>query len=383
MRPWDLLGALGGAVAWPDGVKPRKSKPASSAPSSSPKAATPNIKVLIAACILTIAGLTVMRCIFASVHPLRVDEAYYWTWSKESVISYLDHPPMIAWCVDLGTRLFGDINFGVRFSGLLAMTIMEALLADIVWRTTRDGRYAILAALLPEASLNYGLLIVKVVPDTPLVVFSLAMVWSLVRLASSGDKRWWLLAGVFGGLALLSKYIAILLLPAVVAYAVLPPWRKEQLASPYPWLAAIIALVIFSPVLTWNAAHDWASFRFQLDRPPQMQEGSSKFLAEFVGNQLLLLGPILFPLILVATARLGWRGFLAKDPVAILLSTCVTVPLAFLLWRSLHSRIGDSWPLFIWPFGLPASPSTSSAGSRTRRTHACCGPARSSPRPQS
>src|SRR5207302_34136 len=134
---------------------------------------------------------------------------------------------------------------------------------------------------------------VKVVPDTPLIVFSLAMVWSLVRLAFSGDKRWWLLAGVFGGLALLSKYVAILLLPAVAAFAVLPPWRKEQLASPYLWLAAATALAIFSPVLIWNAAHDWASFRFQLDRP-QMQDGSWKFLGEFLGNQLLLLGPILF-----------------------------------------------------------------------------------------
>jgi 4-amino-4-deoxy-L-arabinose transferase-like glycosyltransferase len=113
---------------------------------------------------------------------------------------------------------------------------------------------------------------------------------STARLALSGNQRWWLLAGVFGGFALLSKYIVILLLPAIVAYAVLPSWRKKQLSSPYPWLAALIALVIFSPVLYWNAIHDWASFRFQLDRPLQTQGWSLKFLAEFVGIQFLLLG---------------------------------------------------------------------------------------------
>ncbi len=309
-------------------------------------------KLSIAACVLVVAGLTLMRGIFAAVIPLRVDEAYYWTWSRESVVSFIDHPPMISWCVYFGTQIFGDTNFGVRFSGLLAMLIMQALLADIVWRTTRDWRYAILAVLLPEAALDYGLLMTKVVPDTALIAFGLAMVWSLVRLALSGNQRWWLLAGIFGGFALLSKYIVILLVPAIVAYAVFPSWRMKQLSSPYPWLAALIALVIFSPVLYWNAVHDWASFRFQLDRPVQIQGWSLKFLLEFVGTQFLLVGPILFPVVLIATTMLGRRGFRTKDPISILLSMCVAVPIGFLLWRSFYARIGDSWPLFVWPFGF-------------------------------
>ncbi len=97
------------------------------------------------------------------------------------------------------------------------------------------------------------------------------MVWALVRLAVSGDQRWWLFVGLFGGLALLSKYTVILLLPAIVAFAVVPPWRMKLILSPYPWLAALIAVVVFSPVLYWNGTHDWISFKFQLDRPTQMQ----------------------------------------------------------------------------------------------------------------
>ena len=178
------------------------------------------------------------------------------------------------------------------------------------------------------------------------------MVWALIRLALSGDQRWWLLAGLFGGLALLSKYSVVLLLPAIVAYAVFPSWRMKQLSSPYPWIAAVIALAIFSPVLYWNSIHDWVSFRFQLDRLTQLHEWSLKFFGDFVGLQFALVGPILFPLVLIATARLGWRGFRFNDPIAILLSMCVAVPFGFLLWRSLYGRIGDSWPLFIWPFGF-------------------------------
>jgi hypothetical protein len=59
-----------------------------------------------------IAALTAMRVIYASVIDLRTDEAYYWTWSKEGVLSF-DHPPMIAGSFG-SARRFGDTNLGVR-----------------------------------------------------------------------------------------------------------------------------------------------------------------------------------------------------------------------------------------------------------------------------
>ena len=311
--------------------------------------------LLIALCIVTVAALTVLRGIFAATIELRVDEAYYWTWSKESVVSFLDHPPMVAWCVRLGTLLFGDTNFGVRFSGLLAMILVQLLLADITWRTLRDFRYVLIAVLLPEAALDYGLLTVKPTPDTALIVFSLAMVWALVRLALSDNPRWWLLAGVFAGLAMLSKYTFVLLLPGVLAYIVIPSWRVRQLASPYPWLAALIAVAVFSPVLYWNAMHDWVSFRFQLDRPVQLHSWSARFLLDFVGQQFVLVGPLLLPVVLIGTGMLAWRGYRSRDPVSILLSTSVIFPVVFLVWRAFYARIGDSWPLFVWPFAFAAT----------------------------
>jgi hypothetical protein len=114
----------------------------------------------------------------------------------------------------------------------------------------------------------------------------------------------------------------------------------------------LIALLIFSPVLYWNATHDWVSFRFQLDRPAQLQSWSIKFLGEFLGVQFALLSPILFPALLYAVVRLGGRGLLKGDPIEVLLSMCVIVPMGFLVWRSFYGRIGDSWPLFVRPFGL-------------------------------
>jgi hypothetical protein len=43
--------------------------------------------VRLICCVAILGGLTVLRGIFAATIDLRVDEAYYWTWSKESVLS--------------------------------------------------------------------------------------------------------------------------------------------------------------------------------------------------------------------------------------------------------------------------------------------------------
>src|SRR5580692_12364380 len=305
--------------------------------------------------IALVVAMTVMRGVYAGLIDLRTDEAYYWTWSKENVLSFLDHPPMVAWFVRFGTAIFGDTNFGARFAGLVAMLAAQLLLADLVWRVTRDLRVALVAVLMMEASLYYGLLMTKIAPDVPLVLFVTALAWALVRLAESGDGRWWLAAGVFAGLAALSKFTVALLIPAVLAFMWVPNWRGRWLRSPYPWAAAALALLLFAPVLIWNMQHDWASFRFQAVRAAASHQWSLRTFCEFIGLQFGLVGFVLLPVVLTGVALTAWRGFRRGEAVAILLSTAVLVPFVYFLWKSLSLRVGDTWPTFIWPFGFAAA----------------------------
>lgn len=311
-----------------------------------------SVGILLGVCVATVVALTIMRCIFSTTVELRVDEAYYWTWSKENVISYLDHPPMIAWLIRLTTSAVGDTNFGVRLPGLFAMLLMQLLLGAIVWRVLRDLRYVVAVVLMTEASLSYGFGMTKIAPDIALIPCELAMLWSLVCLAQSNDHRWWLVAGFFGGLAMLAKYTAVLLVPAIIAFVLVPSWRKQQISSAYLWLGLGVAVLVFSPVLWWNAVHDWASFRFQLDRPAQMAGGTARFLVDFVGQQLGRIGLLLLPIVLVGTAMLAVRGYRERAPIPILLTTAVVFPLGFWLWHGLTTRVGDSWALFIWPIAF-------------------------------
>jgi 4-amino-4-deoxy-L-arabinose transferase-like glycosyltransferase len=302
-----------------------------------------------------VAAMTALRLTYASLTELRTDEAYYWTWSKENVLCFLDHPPMIAWFVRFGTALFGDTTLGVRFAGIVAMLVTQLLLADIVRRVTHDFRAMVLAVLMPEAALYYGLLMAKVSPDVALIPFAVAMVWALVRLVESDDGRWWLAAGVFAGLSLLSKFTVVMMIPALAAFVLVPDWRRRWLVSPYPWLSMAIAAVLFLPVLIWNFQNDWVSFKFQLVRATATHELSFRTVWEFIGMQWGLVGFVLFPVVLSGVTLTAWRGYRRSDPVAILLSICLIVPFSYFFWKSFTLRVGDTWPMFLWPFGFAAA----------------------------
>jgi 4-amino-4-deoxy-L-arabinose transferase-like glycosyltransferase len=305
--------------------------------------------------ITVIAAMTALRIAYACLTDLRTDEAYYWTWSKENVLCFLDHPPMLSWFIRLGTTMFGDTLFGVRFAGILGMLVTQCLLADIARRMTRDVRAVVLAVLLPEAAVYYGLLTAKVAPDIAVIPFSVAMMWSLVRLAESKNPRWWLAAGLFGGLSLLSKFTVVMFVPAIIAFMLVPDWRVRWLKSPYPYAAALIALIVFSPVLIWNVQHDWASFRFQLVRATAIHEISLRTVGDYIGLQFGLVGFVVLPVTLSGLILTARRGYLGREPVAILLSTAVLVPFLYFLWKSLSLRVGDTWPMFMWPLGFAAA----------------------------
>ncbi len=304
---------------------------------------------------LLLGGFTVMRMIYAAVADLRTDEAYYWTWSKENVLSYLDHPPMIAWFIRGGTALFGDTPFGVRFACLLAMLVAQLFLADIVRRVTRDWTVTLLALLMFDAALYYGLFMAKIAPDVALIPFALGMIWALVRLWQTQDGRWWLAVGAFGGLAALSKYTVVFFLPGIAAFTLVPAWRRRWLFSPWLWGGVVLALVLFSPVLVWNAQNDWVSFRFQFVRAAADHAMTLRTLGDFLGVQLVMVGPVLLPVLIGGVVLTAWRGCRRRDPLALLLAGGVLVPFAYFLWKSLTLRIGDTWPMFIWPVAVVAS----------------------------
>ena len=76
-----------------------------------------------------------------------------------------------------------------------------------------------------------------------------------------GTGWYWIGLGI--GAGFVSKYTAVLL-PAAGAIALLAMWRrKPRLHPPYLVGGILLTLLLISPVIYWNATHEWASFLFQ------------------------------------------------------------------------------------------------------------------------
>jgi 4-amino-4-deoxy-L-arabinose transferase-like glycosyltransferase len=211
-----------------------------------------------------ILGATAIRLLLAAAIGLGIDESYMVAAGRSFHLGYFDHPPLSWWLSAGAARLFGTeapVVVRLPFILLFALStwLMARLAADAYGR--RAGFWAALAFnLAPVFGITTG---GWVLPDGPLTCALLAAALCLRRALAGRGGGWWLGAGACAGLALLSKYSAALVLAgAFLAIAATPAWRG-WLARPHPWLATLAALLVFSPVIAWNAQHGWASFAFQ------------------------------------------------------------------------------------------------------------------------
>jgi 4-amino-4-deoxy-L-arabinose transferase-like glycosyltransferase len=271
-----------------------------------------------------------VRLFYAAKVLLVPDEAFYWVLSRHLAAGYLDHPPMIAYLIWMGTHVVGSTELGVRLLGVLmsvgAMVIIVALAARILHET----RATVWVAILWLTSPLLAALGAIFTPDTPAIFFSLCALAFLLLIVeqddrSDGPKRshagLWLLFGLFCGLAMVSKYTAVLL-PTSVALAMLFSRRgRAYYRRPWIYLAGIVSVVVFSPVIWWNATHQWVSFLFQLHHGTAAHgssEGMStaaslmrpfKDLGTYVGGQAAIWTPVLFGIALVVLSHY-WRRYL-------------------------------------------------------------------------
>ncbi len=290
--------------------------------------------------------MTALRLWVAGATALSPDEAYYWVWSRALAPGFLDHPPMVALWIRAGTALLGPTALGVRLLAPLAAAAGSLLLVQAGADLLGDRRAGWLAALLLNATLLFGAGAVTMTPDTPLLFFWTATLWALARLSATGNGAWWLAAGVAAGLALDSKYTSALLAPAILLWLLGTPARRQWLRRPLPWLGAAMALAVFGPVLWWNAAHGWASFRRQGGRTADWQPArAAQYLFELAAGQIGLATPLLAAMFAAGTARAVRRG----ATVLALPVLLVLVPASVFAQHALGDRVQANWPAVIYP----------------------------------
>ncbi len=309
---------------------------------------------LVRGTVLTILGLVALRFAAAAFTPLTFDEAYYWTWSRHLAGGYYDHAPAVAWIIRAGTTMAGQTEFGVRLvSILLALPMSWAVFraAELLFGGRRIGATA---AILLNVTMIVAAGTMIVTPDAPLMVASSFVLLGLAKVAASGRGGWWLGVGFAVGLALLSKYTALLFGPAILIWLLIVPRMRRWLISPWPYLGGIVAFAVFTPVVLWNADHGWISFIKQLGRA-RIGSFSASYFLEILPTQFAFATPFVFVLGAMGLYALTKRDTGALTSRALIQSMIWTI-VAYFGWHALHARVEANWLSPIYPaFAIAAA----------------------------
>jgi 4-amino-4-deoxy-L-arabinose transferase-like glycosyltransferase len=331
-------------------MKRSMESPTSTAAVPAPRAANSVRAVVV---IMIIAG--VLRLALAACVGLSVDESYTVAISRQLALSYFDHPPLHVWLVGEWAKLIGRedpwlvrLPFIVVFAGTtwLMYRVTSAAFGE------RAGFWAVLALnLAPLFTVGTAS---WVLPDGPLVFFSLLAVWLFTRALQTTRSRraqltWWLAAGAAAGLALLAKYLAIFPILGLGIFLLTSPHRRV-LATPAPWLALILVAALFTPVIVWNVAHSWVSLSFQGSRALPHEINVGRFGLDLAGQFAYLL-PWTAAALVYALVRALWRGPRSGAPW---LFACLSIgPIIFFVLAGLWTTILPHWPAVGWLFTFP------------------------------
>ncbi len=295
-----------------------------------------------------------LRLLYAAEVELLPEETYYWNYSRHLDIGYLDHPPMVAWLIRLGTTFFGDTEFGVRFGALGC----GAVAGFFVFRLTRNifGARAAWLALVMSQSLPFFFLSgMLMTPDAPLTAAWAASLYFLERALFAGQSRAWIWAGLSIGIGFISKYTMGLLVMAAFVFMCADPPSRRWFRRPEPYLAALLAAAVFGPVILWNAQHDWLSFAFQTSR--RLADRPQFALHKLIGAALILLTPVgLFAIsaaLLDGPPRSAAYGTAAVTRPWRFMQWCVWLPVAVFVIFSLRHEVKLDWTGAPWSAALP------------------------------
>jgi hypothetical protein len=292
---------------------------------------------------------TILRLVWAANVGAAFDEPYYFQYIQHPALSYFDHPPMVALVGALGLALTGDAYsvFGLRLGFIVLFAGSTWLIARLTARFF-GPRAGVLAALTLSASGYFGMAVATIAqPDGPLLFFWLLTLDRLAVALDDPDRLVpWLGVGVAWGGAMLSKYHAVLLPAGALLHILVWPPARRCLRKPGPYLAAAIGLILFSPVIAWNATHDWASFLFQGGRATLSHQLRLDHLGATLGTEALYLFPWLWLGMVAILVKLVRRGPRAWDkPESFLI--CQAAP-ALVLFHAIAAQrwIMPYWPLF-------------------------------------
>jgi 4-amino-4-deoxy-L-arabinose transferase-like glycosyltransferase len=286
--------------------------------------------------------VTFFRLWYVHCVDLIPDEAYFWVWSKHFALSYRDKGPLVAWTIALGTHLFGDTVFGVRFFAVLLSAgtafqlfrLAERLYDDLVALWCLG-----VAAVMPLFAVGSILMTID-----PLSVFFWAwganLSWSALE---TGKMRYWVLLGLAVGLGFLAKFINVVQLVGVALFLCWSKPHRHFLFSRQSMATFVAFGVSSSPVFWWNAQNGWLHVRALHERSGiQHSFGIHPWqFLQYLGGIFAVVSPPLMAGMFVAAIGL-WRLHGNQARIKHLLSQFLPVQAMYLI-LGLNNKGEPNW----------------------------------------
>jgi 4-amino-4-deoxy-L-arabinose transferase-like glycosyltransferase len=253
-------------------------------------------------------AVTLFRLWYTTQIGLVADEAYYWLWAKHPALSYRDKGPLVAWIIWLGTKMFGDTVFGIRFFAVL-ISSATGWLIFVLARRLYDARTALwcllMALFIPEMAV--GSIIMTI--DTP-SVFCWALAALLFWDGLHNDKiSTWFWLGLAVGFGFLAKFTNGVQLICIGFFLL---WSKEHrhlLISRRTIAMSAAFLLAASPIFIWNVQTGWVHL-IALHSRSGVTDTFHVSLApfsRFVGEQFGAISPFFMAGIVIAAIALLFK----------------------------------------------------------------------------
>jgi 4-amino-4-deoxy-L-arabinose transferase-like glycosyltransferase len=303
---------------------------------------SPKMPPVAAALAGFLAALTVIRLVGLrySAADLFVDEAQYWSWSRELAFGYFSKPPLLAWLIAAAEAVCGDGEACIRAPAPI-LYFLTSLIVYALGRALYDTRTGLWAALL--TALGPGAIFSAriVSTDVPALTCWALALYAYMRLRTAPDWRWGLLLGLALGFGMLAKYAVAYFLAGMVLAAIVDPDARALLKRPALWLGLAVAVLVLAPNLVWNAVNGFVTLRntsdVVLSEPPPI---SLVRPFAFLGAQFGVFGPVVFGA--GCAALVCWRQLTATDrvllafalpPLALIAVVAVAAP-AYANWAA-------------------------------------------------
>ena len=291
---------------------------------------------------------TAVRCCIAGLLEFGNDEVYYWTYAQHLAWNYFDHPPGVAILIRLSTlNLLLQHEFFIRLGAIFCAAI-NTWLIFLTGCKIKDERTGWYAALLYTSSFYCSVIAgTFILPDSPQLFFWVLSIYLMVniiddRIARRKQNTLLLLLGVSIGCCVMSKVHGIFLWAGFGAYVLF--YRRSLLRSGYLYVAALITLLIISPIYFWNLQNHFVTYSFHNKRVGFFGKhlDTDSFLQQLFGS-VFYNNPVNFVLYVMALVAIAHRR--ANIPVSyIRLFLLLGLPLiVVLLWMSLFNETLPHW----------------------------------------